>query len=56
MDLGCGITFDIFTHDLHGFIVNLLKYKKKNIQVDDLDKGYNVITSYKKIHGGNQLK
>ena len=42
MDLGCGITFDIFTHVFTRVVVNLLKYKKKNIQVDDLDEGYNV--------------
>ena len=48
MDMGCGITFDIFTHDLHGFVVNLLKCNLKRIQFDDLDEGYNVVTSYKK--------
>ena len=46
MDLGCGITFDIFTHVFTRVVLNLLI--KKNIQVDDLDEGYNVVTSYKK--------
>ena len=36
---------------------NLLKdiQKKRNIQVDDLDDGYNAHV-YKKIHGGNKLQ
>ena len=41
---GCGITFDIFTHDLHGSFINLLikeKIQVGDIQVDDLDEGYN---------------
>ena len=43
MDLGSGITFDIFTHDFHGFVLSLLKYiyKKKEIQCDNLEDGYN---------------
>ena len=47
---GCGITFDIFTHDLHGSVINLLikeKIQVCDIQVDDLAEGYNVVTSYK---------
>ena len=41
MDLGYGITFDIFTHVLHGSLfLNLLK--DKEIQCDDLEGGYNV--------------
>ena len=44
MDLGCGITFDIFTHVLHGSLfLNLLKdIHIKAIQCDDLEGGYNV--------------
>ena len=40
---GCGITFDIFTHDLHGsfkFII-IPSYIKKNTS-GDLGEGYNV--------------
>ena len=39
MDLGCGITFDIFTHVSTGWF--LLKFIKM-IQSDDLEDGYNV--------------
>ena len=47
MDLGCGITFDIFTRDFHGslFFKSLLIYTKKRekkIQCDDLEDGYNI--------------
>ena len=39
--LGCGITFDIFTHVLHGslfyFIIYNIKKRKKKIHGDDLD-------------------
>ena len=53
MDLGCGITLYIFTHDFHGlFVLNLLKYirihadilKKIYIHNDVLDEGYNVVS------------
>ena len=50
MDLGCGITFDIFTHVSYTGHLNLLIKKKiqvGDIQVDDLAEGYNVVTSYK---------
>ena len=47
---GCGITFDIFTHDSHGsFKIYYNSYYIKKIQVailkntsGDLDEGYNV--------------
>ena len=42
MDLGCGITFDIFTHVFTRVVVLNLLNKKKEIQYDDLDEGYNV--------------
>ena len=44
MDLGSGITFDIFTHVLHGsFFVNfIIIYTKKEIHCDDLEDRYNV--------------
>ena len=46
MDLGCGITLDIFTHVFHG-LFNFIKIYKKNTsdikkQNDALDEGYNV--------------
>ena len=49
MDLGCGITFDIFTHVSYTgrFKIYYNIHTKKEIQVDDLDEGYNVVTSYK---------
>ena len=50
MDLGCGITFDIFTHVSYTGRLNLLIKKKiqvGDIQVDDLAEGYNAVTSYK---------
>ena len=43
--LGCGITFDIFTHVLHGsflFALLLQLYKKCKCTNDDLVDGYNV--------------
>ena len=48
MDLGCGITLDIFTHVFHG-LFNFIKIYKKNtsdikIHNDALDEGYNVVT------------
>ena len=49
--MGCGITFDIFTHVLHGliffFFLILLRYTKKKIHDDDHDDGYNVVRSVK---------
>ena len=47
MDLGCGITFDIFTHVFTRVVFFFKIYynihTKKEIQVDDLDEGYNVV-------------
>ena len=45
MDLDCGITFDIFTHVFTWVVLKFIIIyiqKKKEIQVDDLDEGYNV--------------
>ena len=49
MDLGCGITFDIFTHVSYTgrfkIYYNIHTKKERqvdDIQVDDLDEGYNV--------------
>ena len=45
MDLGCGITFDIFTHVFTRVVVlNLLIYVQKQIKctIDDLEDRYNV--------------
>ena len=45
----CGIIFDIFTHDLHTGLVKFYynniytKDKKKEIQNDGLEDGYNVV-------------
>ena len=47
MDLGCGITFDIFTHVMYTGIFFEIYLKKNNIQVDDLGVGYNVVTYLK---------
>ena len=52
--LGCGITFDIFTHVLHGskFIfvefINITLYIGK-IHLGDLGEGYKVIRSVKEM-------
>ena len=50
MDLGCGITFDILPMIFTGFVLNLLKYiyKRKEIQCNDLEDGYNVGISAKR--------
>ena len=56
---GCGITFDIFTHVLHGSLFKFIKIytdiKIKKIHCNDLDEGYNAHI-YKKIHGWNKLQ
>ena len=43
MDLGCGITFDIFTHVFTRVVLKfiIIYIQRKEIQVDDLDEGYN---------------
>ena len=43
MDLDCGITFDIFTHVFTRVVLKfiIIYIQKKEIQVDDLDEGYN---------------
>ena len=48
MDLGCGITFDIFTHVFTRVILKIYyniytQRKKKKVHCDDLEDGYNVI-------------
>ena len=49
MDLGCGITVDIFTHVFTWVVVlNLLYIQKKKIHCDDLEDGYNVIKLQRK--------
>ena len=52
--LGCGITFDIFTHVLCGSFLSLIFYfiiynikKRKKIHGDDLDGGYKVVSLQK---------
>ena len=52
MDLGCGITLDIFTHVfirvvLKFIIIYITQKKKEEIQVGDLGEGYNVVTCLK---------
>ena len=56
MDLGCGITFDIFTYVFTRVCYKFIKtYKKKEIQVDDLGEGYNVvITTNKKMYSNHR--
>ena len=52
MDLGCGITFDIFTHVLHGSLffvfINIITYIDK-IHLDNHEEGYKVIRSVKEM-------
>ena len=51
MDLGSGITFDIFTHVFHGLCFKFLlkgvkkihERKKEKIHYEVLDEGYNVV-------------
>ena len=49
MDLGCGITFDIFTHVLHGSFEILLIHIARYIKIHNgaLDEGYNVVRAEK---------
>ena len=49
MDLGCGITLDIFTHVYYTGRLKFIRIYTyvKEIQVGDLDDGYNVVTCLK---------
>ena len=60
MDLGCGITLDIFTHVYYTGHLKFIRIytdikNNKKIHFDDLGEGYNAHV-YKKIHGWNKLQ
>ena len=52
MDLGCGITFDIFTHVytrvVLKFIIIYTHKEEKKVHCDDLEDGYNVVKLQRK--------
>ena len=53
MNLGCGITFDIFTHVFTRVILKFIiiythKERKKKVHRDDLEDGYNVVKLQRK--------